>query len=57
MTHDEAAAKVAEIKAANDAATHTGETLIANTHAKIASDTAAANAAADAVWAQVDKPA
>lgn len=54
MTHDEAAAKVAEIKAANDAAT-----LATNEAArvKVAEATAAANAAADAVWASVDKPA
>jgi|HubBroStandDraft_1064217.scaffolds.fasta_scaffold18336_5 hypothetical protein len=43
MTHDEAAAKVAEIKAANDAAR---EAAIK----KIADDTAAANIAADAIW-------
>ena len=50
MTHDEAAIEVAKIKLANDEA-------IAAAMLKMAEDTAAANKAADAIWAQVDKPA
>jgi PIN domain nuclease of toxin-antitoxin system len=54
MTHDEAAAEVAKIKATNDANT---ASVSESARVTIAEATAKANAAADAVWAQVDKPA
>ena len=54
MNYEETKAKVAEIKAANDANT---ATVTEAARVTVATATAKANAEVDALWAAVDKPA